>query len=239
MTKIKKIGKVKLKKIVEKSTSLTDVLRQIGFKAHGSNYNTLKKALNEYKIDYSHIRLGPKQNLGRKFPSPSNTIDLKDILVEKSYYPSGRLRLRLIKEGILKNECAECELQQFWNNKPLTLTLDHINGIGTDNRIVNLRILCPNCHSQTDTFAGRNLRKIENGVRVNAKRIFKKIKCKECDSLIFIRNKTGLCKKCYNINKRKVKKRPSFEEVKKYGYSKIGIKYGVSANAVKKWFKGV
>ena len=66
-----------------------------------------------------------------------------------------RLKERLVKEGILEYKCAECGISK-WNNKPLSLHLDHINGINNDHRIENLRFLCPNCHSQTDTYAGKN-----------------------------------------------------------------------------------
>ncbi len=67
----------------------------------------------------------------------------------------GAIKRRLIGAGILKNVCDECGLDQ-WRGKPLSIQIDHRNGIRNDHRLENLRMLCPNCHSQTDTFAGRN-----------------------------------------------------------------------------------
>lgn len=71
------------------------------------------------------------------------------------------LRCRLLKAGLLQNVCSICASPPIWNNKHLTLQLDHINGVRSDNRITNLRILCPNCHTQTDTFAGKISQKID------------------------------------------------------------------------------
>lgn len=88
--------------------------------------------------------------------SRSHVIPLVEILVEDFTYSRGPLKIRLINEGILENICSECRIGPEWNGKPLVLALDHINGRNRDNRISNLRLLCPNCHSQTDTFAGRN-----------------------------------------------------------------------------------
>jgi HNH endonuclease len=64
------------------------------------------------------------------------------------------LKLRLIKEGLKQNCCERCGLSE-WRGGALTLALHHVNGERTDNRLGNLQLLCPNCHSQTENFAGR------------------------------------------------------------------------------------
>lgn len=71
----------------------------------------------------------------------------------------GGLKRRLIKGSIVKNECSECGNPPEWNEKKLTMILDHINGVNNDNRVENLRLLCPNCNSQTATFSGRNIKR--------------------------------------------------------------------------------
>jgi 5-methylcytosine-specific restriction endonuclease McrA len=65
------------------------------------------------------------------------------------------LKVRLIAAGLLENVCAECGIDS-WRGAPLSLALHHVNGDGKDNRLENLMLLCPNCHSQTENFAGRN-----------------------------------------------------------------------------------
>lgn len=85
-------------------------------------------------------------------------IAIEEILVENSTYQTGHLKRLLLKNALLINECALCGLGEEWEEKPITLVLDHINGINNDHRLSNLRILCPNCHSQTSSFAGRNIK---------------------------------------------------------------------------------
>lgn len=84
-------------------------------------------------------------------------ISLEEALTENSTYNTVRLKQRLIKANLLEAKCSECAIGEIWNNKKLVLQLDHINGIHSDNRLSNLRIICPNCHSQTENFAGRNV----------------------------------------------------------------------------------
>ena len=70
------------------------------------------------------------------------------------------IKLTIIRDNLIPYKCAHCNISDSWNNKPITLQLDHINGINNDNRLENLRFLCPNCHSQTETFCGGNVSKM-------------------------------------------------------------------------------
>jgi len=90
----------------------------------------------------------------------STKYSLDDILIENSNYKNiSRLKTRLINENKLEYKCAICGNTGEWNNNPLVLQLDHINGKHNDHRLENLRFLCPNCHSQTETYSGKNKNK--------------------------------------------------------------------------------
>ncbi len=80
-----------------------------------------------------------------------------DRLLSSSKRGRGHVKGRLIRAGLLTNRCEECGITE-WLGKRLTMQLDHINGVKNDNRLANLRMLCPNCHSQTDTYSGKNMR---------------------------------------------------------------------------------
>jgi len=81
----------------------------------------------------------------------------EDVFVENSRYARHHIKRRLIQKNLIPYECSECKLEPIWNGKALSLQLDHINGINNDHRINNLRFLCPNCHAQQDTYAGKNI----------------------------------------------------------------------------------
>ena len=134
---------------------MSECCRKIGLSENGANgRQQIHKRCKELNIDYTHLsRTNPPNKI---IP---NKRKLEDILVENSTYANRTaLKNRLIKEGTMTYECAICKNKGEWNGKSLTLQLDHINGINNDHRLENLRFLCPNCHSQTNTFSGRNKR---------------------------------------------------------------------------------
>lgn len=113
------------------------------------------RRINELNCDISHF--GKKQN--RVANNTRYTLD--EILVKNSTYASiARLKQRLIKEGKMEYKCANCGIVE-WQGQKLSLHLDHINGINNDHRLENVRFLCPNCHSLTDTYAGKNKKQEE------------------------------------------------------------------------------
>jgi Zn finger protein HypA/HybF involved in hydrogenase expression len=144
-----------IRQFVKESFSYAQVLKKLGLKPIGGNYRILKNKIFSLGLDTSHFT--GKAHLKGKTHDWNNTkIPLEEILTENSSYQTYKLKIRLLKENLIENCCDECGIKNEWNGKELSLHLDHINGINTDNRIENLRLLCPNCHSQTDTYAGKN-----------------------------------------------------------------------------------
>lgn len=142
-----------LKAIAKESSSIAEICRKLNVSGSGDQHKQIKKVLNERGIDYSHINIGLGSNAGRKFEVEK--IPLKDILIKDSSYNRGHLKRRLIEEGLLKEQCRKCGLGNKWQGKEIALQLEHINGNGKDNRIENLEMLCPNCHSQTATWGNK------------------------------------------------------------------------------------
>ena len=111
----------------------------------------------KYGIDTSHW-LG-QGHLRGKNHSWTPRRPLSEILVENSRFADlTQLKRRLVAEGVLDYQCARCGIAE-WLGRPLVLRLDHVNGVGDDHRLDNIRLLCPNCDSQTDTFCGKNTAK--------------------------------------------------------------------------------
>lgn len=207
-----------LQKIVNESLNRKEVLDKLNLTASSYNYQKLQKILDDNNIDYSKL-LGSGSKKKR---------DINKILVENSTYKNSHLRDRLIKEGIKEYKCENpnCGLSE-WLGKPISLQLHHINGNNSDNRIENLQLLCPNCHSQTENYGGKNI-KIEK----------KKHYCPKCGREMYKGAK--LCSKCSGEEHRKTI-RPSKEEllelIKTKPFTEIGRMYGVSDNAIRKWCK--
>jgi hypothetical protein len=237
--------KEELEEAVRKSLAIAGVCRELNIKAYGGNYKTLHAKFREWEIDTSHFT-GAAWNQGEKFTPFGKTYKLVDVLIENSPYKSStKLKERLFKEGLKTEKCEVCGISE-WMGKKITLELDHINGDNTDNRLVNLCVLCPNCHSQTSTFRNKKRGNIiqkeiriktVKEVRIKTIKEVKQNLC-ECGKSIFFKSKT--CVDCGHIKSRKTE-RPNIDElikeVKETSYSAVGKKYGVSDNAIRKWIK--
>lgn len=142
---------------VKTSLSYVEVMRKLGLKAAGSNYDTVKRKIKELSLDTSHMT-GKAWNQGKKYKPVKEPKPLEEILIEHSTYVSTfHLKERLLKEKIKEYKC-ECCGRIEWMGKPIALELHHINGIKDDLRIENLQILCPNCHAFTDNYRAKNIK---------------------------------------------------------------------------------
>ncbi len=139
--------KEELEAIVAESKTFAEIMRKLGYTGNrGNSIRGLKNYLDKLEIDYSRFL---QENIER-FSHPAT--ELKDTLVSGCTYTNmTRLKKRVLREGLLGDKCSVCGIKE-WNGKPIVLQLDHINGDNRDNRLENLRLLCPNCHSQTETF---------------------------------------------------------------------------------------
>lgn len=135
---------------MESKFTYSDVLRELGLSPRGgSSTDVLKERIKELNIDISHFT----QIKGEFHKRRAN----EDIFVEHStYLGTSYLKNRILQDNLIEYKCAFCENTGEWLNQKLILQLDHINGTHDDNRLENLRFLCPNCHSITDTYAGKN-----------------------------------------------------------------------------------
>jgi len=146
------LPKEEFESLVAKSETFTAILAHVGLRNIGHNWKTLRTRLLEDGIDFSHIGTGRTWAKGKFFRRASN----EEVFVKGPGYGKSHIKERIIKENLLSYICANCKLEPVWNGEKLVLHLDHINGDGTDDRLENLRFLCPNCHSQTKTYTGRN-----------------------------------------------------------------------------------
>jgi Zn finger protein HypA/HybF involved in hydrogenase expression len=150
-----KYTKEELEISVSKSLSIAQVCRELSIRPVGGNYKTINIMLKKNNININHFT-GKGWNTGTRYKTFSKKQSLSEILVENSTYSNtNSLRKRLIKENIKEYKCERCE-NTIWLNQPIKLELNHINGNNMDNRIENLEILCPNCHSMTSNFRSKN-----------------------------------------------------------------------------------
>lgn len=210
-----------LKIAVAKSFSYQEVMRSLGLSISGKGHKKIKSEIENLQISTAHFkRVERKPYL------------LEDILIKDSpYQNSHSLKKRLISEGLLQEKCDRCNLLT-WQGEKLSLHLDHINGDHSDNRLINLRLLCPNCHSLTPTWGTKRLKHEPSF-------------CVDCNCKI--NRRSTRCRKCSNRHKAKQHKTkpdkfkikwPPVKElcimVENSNYTKVAKTLGVSDNAVRK-----
>ena len=184
-------SKEEVLKAINDSSSKKDVLDRLGKSPNGGNYNTLDNYIKIHSIDVSHLLKGSSWNRGKNYQTDDRIRDITEkisvpddqIFVINSLFVAGKnLKKRLIRKGV-NDICAVCGQEPLWNGHKLVLQLDHINGDRTDNRVENLRILCPNCHSQTPSYRGKSLKN-------------KGKNCKKCSKSLTFSDPKDVCLDC-------------------------------------------
>lgn len=221
------------------SLSWAESLRRLDLCPTGGAWRVLKKYARVWQISTEHFDAGAarRQNLTRTQKA------LSEVLVEGSTYSRSNVKRRLVIEGLKELRCELCGQGEIWHGHPMSLILDHINGVRDDHRLENLRFVCPNCAATLDTHCGRKNR-IQRARR----------ECLRCHVLFVPRNagQRYCSRNCGcrwdrsrlrgrpNPDARKVERPPYQQllaEIEATSYVAVGRKYGVSDNAVRKWVR--
>jgi len=215
---------------VAKSRSYSEVSRKLGLTNYGANSRTIKKHIARLEISVSHF-FSKEESLqeARKLSVATRLMSYEDIFIVNDI-DRGVIKRAIIRDDLIPYKCAVCGIVE-WNGQQLSLHLDHINGVNNDNQLENLRFLCPNCHSLTDTYCGKQLR---GNVYTEPN------KCKDCGAIVH--DDSTYCRSCasFHNNKPKIDWPPTSElevMVEKLGYRGVGKKLGVTDNSVKKRIK--
>lgn len=227
MSIISKLEKQELQFLCDSSNSYAHIMDKLNLPIQGATYRELKRRIHILGVSESKLTDNRNQHLSAhmKTLSSANAICLKDILGNKVKAGRKSVKTRLLKEGLLEERCSLCGQDPFWNGRKLVLVLDHINGVNNDNSLDNLRLLCPNCNSQTETFCGRNTKK-------------NKYVCSSCGGIRKYKASQN-CEKCAKKKPRRKKiDWPPDEElllsIKETSLSAASRKLGVSTAAIKK-----
>ncbi|MFD7787344.1 HNH endonuclease signature motif containing protein [Streptomyces nojiriensis] len=149
-----------LEEAVSASSNMYEVLRRLGLDAVGGHHTHISRRVRGLGIDTSHFT-GPTRTAQMRDNNRRRTAD--EILREdRSPHPTrtpGKMLRRALLDLGIEERCADCGIEAVWMGEPLLLEVDHINGDWRDNRAQNLRLMCPNCHSTTDSYRGRGKRR--------------------------------------------------------------------------------
>jgi hypothetical protein len=152
-----KYSEVALSEAVANSVSIAGVLRCLGLRQAGGNHASIGRKIKSYGLDTSHF-LGGRTNCGPDRKGGVTPLSKEEILTrdpDRDWRRNGKTLRRALSEIGREEVCEECKSPPEWRGKPLALHLDHRNGDFTDDREENLRFLCPNCHSQTETYCSK------------------------------------------------------------------------------------
>ena len=225
---VDKYTKEELADIVATSCSIREVISKLGYTTtHGNNYKTVWERINRYDISTEHFT----------FFNPSGPKTDEEIFSEHSMVAQSTLRRRYFQGNFSEYKCSICGQEPVWNDKELVLTLDHRNGINNDNRLENLRWVCPNCDRQLPTFGARNLKRAEDAHH----RVAEIFYCQDCG--IEISSNGTYCMQCHAIHSRKVVERPDKDKLFQMltdnngNFTQVGRQYLVNDNTVRKWCK--
>ena len=232
INKLSKFSNEDIIEILKKAKSFSDVLRSLGYNSITTgNYKIVKNELNKRNIEI------PIYNYFSRYNNFNRRRTIEELFNENSNVSRAHLKKIIIKDSLIKYEC-ECGNTGEWRNQKLILQLEHKNGIATDNRLENLCFLCPNCHSQTETFSGKNAKKFKKEYKRENREYKKTTKNKKCKCGNLIANTSKKCVYCYSESNRKVI-RPSKEillqELEEMSQNAVAKKYNVSWHTITKW----
>jgi hypothetical protein len=225
-----------LRAAIDQSECWLDVLRFLGYGIKGHNYRTVQRWAGQWNVSTDHF----DPHVATTRSAATRRVPLEQVLVEHSPYTRGNLKRRLLAAGLKQSVCELCGQGEVWLGDRMSMVLDHIDGVSDDNRLENLRMLCPNCNATLSTHCGRNTPRERpcmacGQVFVPSSNVHRYCSA-ECWGTIASRRYEGVPRP----QTRKVE-RPSREQLLKdlseMSMVKVGAKYGVSDNAVRKWLR--
>lgn len=208
-----------IKEAVSHCQNYAETLRYLDYPYN--NKGTLVKKIKQYNINIDHFTF-------RADSHNSGYIPVENYFKIGTHIKAQDLRKKLVKEGYKEDKCEICGCPSEWQGKPLTLQVHHINGNSSDNRLENLQILCPNCHTQTDNYTGKNTdltKKINYCKICGAEVSWERDLCPKCS----VKERTTPC----TVDKETLLK--DFIELK--NFTQQANKYGITTVILQRWYR--